>query len=843
MSRNTRKRLVAFLAIAAFTAIAIWQWPRVPRDGHDSPAVQVNAHDVRLALPKAGFTQFPLRAGQFVPFACEEAFAGLRFWDPLYVTPLPDGSGRLAVVERRGTIQLVSESNGEFAAETLLDIADRVQISPNEAEEGLLGLAFHPQFATADSPHRGEFFVYYVARGAVAGTSTNRLSRFRMAAEQLDRADPDSEQVLIDQPQQIQAHNGGSLLFGPDGFLYLGLGDDALYPPNPNVQTISRNLFSGILRLDVDCRGDAVSHPPPRQPREGRTAGYFIPSDNPFVGVTDALEEFYALGLRNPWRMAFDRATGRLYASDVGERLREEVSVIEPGSNCGWNYAEGTVRVGGNIGDPNAATGTKPNGPTTDRGPALGVETWPLFEYPRDAAHRCIIGGHVYRGRQFPELVGRYIYADQSGRIYALELQDDGRRAGANRLIAVLPDPGIGISSLGEDAAGELYFCAIGELASETGRVFRLRRTREVERDSLPKTLAQTGLFANWQTLEPQPFLVPFDVKVPLWSDGAEKQRWIALPAGERVDVDPHGELRFPPGAVFVKHFDLPTDRRANANSPPRPLETRILVCDDVGGVYGATYRWSPDRREARLVDFNETESLAVVHADGSHAEQTWTYPGRFECAMCHNAASGNVLGFTLRQLDRPVRDPRGAAEPQLVSLVRRQVLAAEAIEVAQTLPGALVPLDDASASLEHRVRSYLDVNCSSCHNPKTRLAAFDARIVRDLGEQGLVDGMSFHHADRGPDVRIVRAGDVALSMLHHRVAAQDPSVRMPPLGTNVVDRRAVDAIAEWIGSLAPSPSPSPSPAASRAPLATEPPADGDEPVPQTASESNSPPR
>lgn len=805
MSRSTRKRFATVVAIAACTAVAAWQWPRVPHANSGANVTLVAAS--QPVVPKAGFTQLPLRAGQFVPFSCEDAFDGLRFWDPLYVTPLPDGSGRLAVVERRGTIQLISHANGTFAKETLLDITARVHLSPNEAEEGLLGLAFHPEFAAAASPHRGELFAYYVARGATPGTSTNRLSRFRTVADRLDRADPESERVLIDQPQQVQAHNGGSLLFGPDGFLYLSLGDDALYPPNPNTQTIYRNLFSGILRLDVDCRGGAASHPPPRQPREGQTAGYFIPRDNPFVGVPDALEEFYAIGLRNPWRMAFDRATDLLYASDVGGLLREEVNLIAPGSNCCWNYAEGTVRLGADEPDPDGSPTTSAHKSTPQRGKPLGVETWPLFEYPRDAAHRCIIGGHVYRGKQFPELVGRYVYADQSGRIYALEITDGGRRAGANRLIAVLPEPGIGISSLGEDADGELYFCSIGDLASETGRVFRLRHNRESERDHLPPTLAETGLFANWQTLEPQPFLMPFAVKVPFWSDGADKRRWVALPAGERIDVDPHGQLRFPPGTVFVKHFDLATDRRANAAAAPRPLETRILVCDDQGGVYGATYRWSSDRREARLVTFNEIESIPILQADGMQTEQTWTYPGRFECAMCHNAASGNVLGFSLRQLDHVARgNEHGNREPELDRLIRHGFVSDMARRIHPTLLGSLSALDVVSAPLEHRVRSYLDANCSSCHNPNTRFAAFDARIQRGLGEQGIVDGVAYHHSDRGPDVRIVRPGSIELSMIYHRLSTDDPSLRMPPLGSTVVDGQGVALVIEWILSLAPPP-------------------------------------
>jgi mono/diheme cytochrome c family protein len=182
---------------------------------------------------------------------------------------------------------------------------------------------------------------------------------------------------------------------------------------------------------------------------------------------------------------------------------------------------------------------------------------------------------------------------------------------------------------------------------------------------------------------------------------------------------------------------------------------------------------------------------------------------------MCHNDASGQVLGFSLRQLDvRVGKKGRhiasgdgptdGDGESQIDRLIRLGVLAESAANVPEWLARRFAALDDESATLEHRARSYLDANCSSCHNPQTRFAAFDARISRDLGEQGLVDGRSYYHKDRGPDVRIVRPGDVALSMLHHRLSTDDPSQRMPPLGTSVVDRDAAELIAAWIESLAP---------------------------------------
>lgn len=361
-----------------------------------------------VAAPASPF-RLPAAPGQILPFVCEPAFGDLLFWDPLFVAPLGEDRETLLVVERRGTIQAIrGDKYRGFSRSEFLDITPSVVLTANRAEEGLLGLALHPGFAHSDSDHRGEVFAYYVGRNADG--PTNRLSRFRTHAGRLDHVDPASEEILIDQPDERQAHNAGSLAFGPDGYLYLALGDDASQTRDFHAQRITHDLFSGILRLDVDCRGGKLSHPPPRQPRTGKTAGYMIPSDNPFVGHPQALEEFYAIGLRNPWRMSFDRKTGLLYASDPGDRSREEINLVRAGSNCGWGDWEGTL-----------ARRT----PAADE-PRLGIPTPPLFEYSRDYAHRCVIGGYVYRGSRFPELQGHYIYADQSRRIYALELLDDG---------------------------------------------------------------------------------------------------------------------------------------------------------------------------------------------------------------------------------------------------------------------------------------------------------------------------------------------------------------------------------------------------------------------------------
>jgi glucose/arabinose dehydrogenase/mono/diheme cytochrome c family protein len=730
----------------------------------------------------------PVSEGESLPYRCEPAFGALRFWDPLDVGELPDGSVRMYVVERRGTVQLVERAGLAWNKRTLLDIQPRVVLTANQAEEGLLGIAFHPEFADDDSSHRGEFFVAYVGRRD--GKPANRVSRFHMKTGSLEEADVDSEEILIDQPDQRQSHNGGCLAFGPDGMLYVSLGDDNLPFPNPHPQRIDRDLFSGILRLDVDCRGGSVSHPPPRQPATGRTAGYFIPQDNPFVGRAGVLEEFFALGFRNPWRMSFDRATGNLYVADVGERRREEINVVPSGANCQWDYREGTL-------DRKDFSDAVPDKPQ----PLLGVETPPLYEYTREGANRCVVGGHVYRGRRLPQLAGRFVFADQSGRVFALALSSDGKRAEDCRLIAIDRSGGIGVASLGQDSAGELYLATIGDLASETGQILRLRATSFGAMSRMPSRLSETGLLADWQDVKVRPELVPFEVLVPFWSDGARKSRWIAVPRGKRIAPTNDGRFEFPAGTTFVKHFYIAVDER----DPPvwRQLETRILICGREGEVFGACYRWSPDAQTAEIVTTSEKEELQITRSDGSMDPQTWEYPGRFECGMCHNSASGGVLGFTPAQLDCLEIGPDGSARSQRDRLVQAGVVP-RSTEPGETTPlaGALCRPDDESAPLEQRVRSYLAVNCAVCHNPNRSIAAIDVRMERPLAEQGIVDGVAHHHKALGPAIRIVSPGRVDRSMLALRLSSLDPSLRMPPLGSRVVDRRAVALVEEWIQSL-----------------------------------------
>ena len=249
-------------------------------------------------------------------------------------------------------------------------------------------------------------------------------------------------------------HNGGGVEFGPDGFLYLSVGEASI---NDCHQRIDCSLVGGVLRLDVDEIGGDISHPPPRQPKDGKSANYYIPNDNPYVGQTDALEEFWAHGLRNPFRISFDSQTGDLWAGEVGSTVWEEVNQIVKGGNYQFPFLEG-----------NAATkATRPEN-------MAGEEQAPIYTYEHTALLRAAIGGSVYRGSEFPELQGHYLFGDNySGEIFALpatgELVDQVKRITRSPLVAQA-----GITSLVNGPDGELLVTALGKLNSPTGLVFRL---------------------------------------------------------------------------------------------------------------------------------------------------------------------------------------------------------------------------------------------------------------------------------------------------------------------------------------------------------------------------------
>ena len=351
----------------------------------------------------------------------QQILKGERLDRPVHLAEVPDGSRRMVVVEQPGRIKIFAPEAGKSSGR-LLDIRKRV--STEGWDSGLLSVAFHPEFQKTR-----HFYVYYSA----ASPRRSVLSRFTAARESLG-ALAGSERVLLEVPQPYANHNGGQIAFGPDGYLYIGLGDGGSGgDPMGNGQN-PRTLLGTILRIDVN-RGEG-----------GRP--YAIPRDNPFVGARDGRRaEIWAFGLRNPWRFSFDRKTGELYAADVGQDAMEEINLIFKGANYGWNVLEGTRCF-------------KPR-----RGCAPIGMAAPISEYTHRVG-QSVTGGFLYRGRGIPKLRGRYVFGDfMTGRIWSIP-----GGMGGMRLPKQLLKTRLSISSFGEDGAGELY------VADLKGYLFKLVR-------------------------------------------------------------------------------------------------------------------------------------------------------------------------------------------------------------------------------------------------------------------------------------------------------------------------------------------------------------------------------
>ena len=741
-----------------------------------------------------------------VTYDVEVAYTNLSPFNlPIYMTSHPL-SNAMVLIEKPGVIRMFPNrrnvSNSEVV--TLLDLSAKVF---TVSDCGMTGIAFHPEFGQAGSTNRGFVYITYKWRpnpdgGANADYSFWRLSRFNVPDGQM-AIDPSSELVLVQQFDQQEFHDAGCMMFGPEGYLYFSCGDEG--GANDQYlasQKINERLMSGIFRIDVNMN-PTLSHPirrqvfqHPNQPASwplSYTSNYFVPNDNPFLDPGGStLEEYYALGFRNPYRFSRDPVTGLIWVGDVGQASREEVDILQKGANYQWAYLEGTL-----------------TGPQARPATIIGTEKPPLWEYDH-SSDGCVIGGFVYRGTNFaPDLTGKYIWADNvSGRVWALTAQ-----GGTNVLsvvqIATMPSGSVygGTSSCALDQQGEIYFLKIGSVGA--GLIYQLKRVTAAVPDP-PALLSQVGAFTNLATLTPAAGLIPYTVNSPLWSDGAAKQRWMEVPnpgnynsPSNQIVFSPTNSWQFPEGTVFVKHFALSINDTNSALL--KRLETRFLVLQNGGGVYGVTYKWRDDDSDADLLLTGSNEVYTITGAGGTTRTQNWTFPSRADCMTCHNATAGYVLGVRTHQLNCPESYPQtGVTDNQLRALGHVGLLGTNYSEVA--LPGYLqsYSVTNTGVSLETRVRSYIDSNCSQCHRPGGAYANFDARYTTPIDRQGLIYGRVNSFLNDTND-HVVVPQDLTHSLLYNRANRVD-AYEMPPLAKNIVDAAAVATMAAWINSLPPGP-------------------------------------
>lgn len=647
----------------------------------------------------------------------------------------PGDASRWFVLEKTGRVRSFANDPAAATSSVFLDLSGVVNAA---SEGGLLGLAFAPDYDSS-----GVAYLSYT-RTPVGGGMESVIARFRSTDGGLT-LDPATEEVLLTIDQPYNNHNGGGVMFGPDGYLYIAIGDGGSGgDPLNNAQTTT-NLLGAFLRIEVAATGD-----------------YTIPPDNPFagnprcdsgVGAADC-PELFAWGLRNPWRFSIDRGSGRLWAGDVGQGAFEEINIIERGGNYGWRFREGFACY-------NPSTGC----------PSAGL-TDPVLDYPHSEG-RSVTGGYVYRGTALPEFRGRYLFGDfVTGRLWVLDSD-----AAGDYTKSLLAETGRSISSFGEAEDGTLFIVDYG------GGLYELQPAGGGSGDTIPERLSETGCVDPADPTQPAAGLIPYRPNAPFWSDGAVKDRWLALPDANFVAVETDGDFAFPPGSVLMKSF-----RRQG-----RLIETRLFMRHPDGIWAGYTYAWNDAQTDATRVTGG-----AVNDIDGA----PWLFPSEVECMQCHTAAAGRSLGLEVAQLNGDLEYPQtGRTANQLLTLDSIDLLAPALGADPANLPALPDPFG--TADLESRARAYLHTNCAGCHRPGGPTpSAMDLRFDVALSATGTCNLPGTTGSDLGvADARLLSPGDPGRSLVWLRMGRRDVHA-MPPIGSLEVDADGVALISAWINNL-----------------------------------------
>jgi glucose/arabinose dehydrogenase len=692
-------------------------------------------------------------------------------------------------------------------------------LMPPVARNVIYTVVFHPQFAKNG-------YVYFGSNGNYdGGPKVSRVTRYYVDPK-TGEFDNDSATVILE--WESDGHNGAAIAFGQDGMMYVTSGDGTSdSDANLRGQDLTQ-LTCKVLRIDVDQR------------EPGKT--YHVPADNPFVGQENVRPETWCYGLRNPWRIATDAATGQIWVGNNGQDHWEQVYLIERGANYGWSIMEGG----------------HPFYPDRKRGPH--EISPPVMDHPHSEA-RSLTGGLVYYGDNpgLLELEGAYLYGDYAtGKIWAL--RHNGKQMTWQDEIA---DTQLAITDFAFGSDGDIW------ITDHLGRgIYRLIPTPpDAPRYAFPRKLSETGLFKNVAAHTMADGVIPYSVNSPQWTDGAHQERWFAIPHQEgedrRIEYTYSNGWNFPNDTVAIESIAL--DKVAGDPASRTWIETRLLLRQQ-GEWAGYSYRWNAEGTDAELVDAAGAEAIFEITdatAEGGHRKQAWRYSSRTECMTCHSRAANYLLGLQTGQMNREhdYSSLGGHTDNQLRTLEhlglfrvdwgrenrerwrrdlidkKRQALGAKAndpdAELAMnrevgaelnrlldtrgqreapkdspllyqdphSLPRLADPRDE-SQPLAIRVRSYLHGNCAHCHVQEGGgNALLDVHFDTALAKTHLIDEKPSHHTFGLPDARIIASGAPDRSVLLYRLRTRGPG-QMPQLGTNLVDPAAVDLFRRWIASL-----------------------------------------
>jgi len=711
------------------------------------------------------------------PYTVRRLFPTLMIEHPVDFAFMP-GSDRLCVAEQNGRLWLFDTRRAAAQPELVLDLRPH-----HRPLDNVLGFTFHPGFAT----NRYVFINYNEPGGRTNGAS---VSRFTFSDQETPTIDPSSETVFL--RWLSGGHNGCTLAFGNDGFLYISTGDaanpDPPDSPYKTGQDIS-DLLASILRIDVDHA-------------EGTNA-YAIPHDNPFARTPGARPEVWAFGLRNPFRMSFDRPTGDLWVGDVGWEQWEMVYRVHRGGNYGWSLTEG----------PNTHV-------RTDVRPGPGPIQPPLIAVPHQEG-ASITGGRVYHGKKLAGLRGAYVYGDwETGKFWALRQADD-KLLRNDELCQTTLKP----VAFAEDRDGELLILDYNGGCYEFGP-----NTAPPANLAFPRRLSETGLFAELPTLTPAAGVVPYRVNAAMWRDYASTERVLGVPGDGAVATSGGRETIagrmwfFPSNTVFARTLSL--EKQPGQPSSRRRVETQLLHFD--GRAWNPyTFRWNAAQTDADLVPANGTNDVFTVTdsaAPGGRREIPWRFAGRAECLRCHNAWAGETLSFNWLQLSSPALPSTLATPGPGAGLSEMQRLEELAVLRVKDPPKPLFQLAnpyDLRLPLAERARSWLHVNCAGCH----RFGAgggVPAQLNYELSlEQTRTLDVKPTRGDFGIlGARVIAPGDPYRSVLFYRISTEG-SGRMPHLGSRLADEAGLQLLRDWIRSLPSGPDHDPDVAAARR-LATQ---------------------
>lgn len=694
------------------------------------------------ARPTNATCKAPARPPSAAKVKLERAFANVRLAAPMAVASLPGDKTRLFVLQRGGQVVSFPVQGAGDAPTVVLQINPLLggpQLATN-GEGGMLGMAFHPRAA-----QNGQLFLSFTTNGGANGM---RSVLGRVTTSDGGRTFGQYREILSFDQVAASNHKGGGLAFGKDGYLYAGFGDGGGGDDQFVKGQTKDGFFSKILRLDVDGA-----------PAQGRNYG--IPASNPFAnGGGEAA--VYAWGFRNPFRISLDRETGELWVADVGQNKWEEINRVRLGGNYGWPCREGMHDY---IGDARKC-------------PSKANLTDPIYEYEHTAQARAksITGGVVYRGRALAGLQGTYLFADyETKEVWTLTVGADGKPVVA-QINDAGPTPASGWVGFGEDDDGEVYALDLG------GGIYKLTAAEAQAPSTFPEKLSQTGCMdANDPTVAAAG-LVAYGVNSPLWSDGADKERWMALPDGQTITVGGDGDFEFPVGTVLVKSFRV----------AGKLVETRLMVRHADGAWGGYTYEWDDAQKDATLLAGSKTKAVGNV---------TWYYPSRADCFACHTQAAGHSLGLELGQQNGDFVYPTtNRISNQLKTLERIGMFSAPLGRA----PDAITAYPDPSGTGtdEAKARSYLHANCAFCHVPGgSGRGAMDLRFATAFADTKTCD-VAPETGDLGvADAKLIAPGNPDASILSVRMHATNVN-RMPPVASGLVDPTGTRVVDAFVRSL-----------------------------------------